>query len=91
MKNYAVELSGISDLLGERNALYGNAGERASRAAIALGLYDSPLAKHYPDHMHDVMLILSKIARGIVSPDHQDHWVDIIGYALMILERTRAE
>lgn len=89
--SYDADLMGITDMLAERNNLYGNAGERASRAAVALGLYDSPLAHHYPDHMHDVMLILSKLARGVHSPDHKDHWFDIIGYSLMIIERLDAE
>lgn len=31
-----------------------------------------------------VLNILQKIARVAFSPDHEDHWVDIIGYALNV-------
>lgn len=67
---------------GERARSYGDPAEGFGKTgalwATHLGL-DKPLT---PTDVA-IMLILLKISRLGVSPDHQDSWVDVAGYAAL--------
>lgn len=63
---------------GDRDMQYGTPEENFARIAdlwtVHLGIRVLP---------HDVaaMMILLKVARLRVSPDNEDHWIDMAGYA----------
>lgn len=64
---------------GERQKAYGHAADdfsRISAAARALGVDPTSGPLH-----HALYMLLVKIARLVVTPDHHDSVVDIAGYA----------
>ena len=70
---------------GDRMEDYGTPSENYKRIT---GLWNSYLDCSFPDQREDlneidaiVLMILTKIARLIESPDHYDTWKDIAGYA----------
>ncbi len=80
------EAAGLVD--GDRGKHYGHPAEdftRVTAAAKALGInpYNGPLH-------HSLYMVLVKVARLVITPDHRDSIVDLAGYARCyekILER----
>lgn len=63
---------------GDRQNDYGNAKENHERIAAMWSAYLGARVKP-----KDVvaMMIMVKLSRQKVSPDNQDHWIDIAGYS----------
>ena len=72
-------------VVGSRQDDYGDAGQNHARiAAIWSALLDHPVT---PADVAKMMIGL-KLSRLTVSPDHEDSWVDIAGYAAIGGELT---
>lgn len=82
----------IETVLAERGARYG---KFADHARIAQGLQEVLyLMPNWPTMDYDMrqalVVITDKIARiGNGDPFYDDNWVDIIGYATLVLDRIR--
>jgi len=75
----------MNAVAGDRMEDYGAPSENYKRIA---GLWNSYFHCDFPDKGRDlneidavVLMILTKIARLVESPDHYDSWKDIAGYA----------
>ena len=74
-------------LTAERGSVYGHPQDDFSRVAHMT----TPLAGcRDPILRHVLYMIIVKICRLITTPDHQDSWLDIVGYArtaAMVLDK----
>jgi hypothetical protein len=76
----------VSAIVAERGAVYGPPKidfDRAARLKAVVAECPDPLARHALE------MICIKIARLIQSPDHEDSWIDVMGYAKCGIEVTR--
>lgn len=82
----------IEKTLAERGSRYG---KFADHAAIAQGLQETlHKMRNWPSMDYDMkqalVVITDKIARiGNGDTFYEDNWVDIIGYATLVLDRIR--
>lgn len=81
----------IGNLTEERGKIYGHPQEDFERVAAMV----APLA-HCEDAVlrHVLYMIVVKICRLVVTPTHEDSWLDIVGYArtaAMVLDRRAAQ
>jgi hypothetical protein len=82
----------IQEILAERGSRYG---KFANHARIAQGLQETlHIMPNWPTMDYDMkqalIVITDKIARmGNGDPFYEDNWVDIIGYATLVLDRIR--
>lgn len=70
------------NISNERNHLYGNSWELTSRVLSDVLPYIVELGPYF----HPWYMILTKLMRILWSPKHVDNWVDIIGYAELVLQ-----
>lgn len=84
----------IEQVLAERGSRYGSFVEHADISQnLQAVLWDSPNWPNMPlDARQALVVICDKIARMTNGdPDYDDNWVDIIGYATLVLNRIRAD
>jgi hypothetical protein len=78
-------------LTAERGRVYGHPQEDFERVAVMT----APLADCQDVVLRHVLyMIIVKICRLIVTPAHEDSWLDIVGYArtaAMVLDRRSAD
>ena len=62
------------------------------------GLVTAPIAANvielllkHPTYFFPWTMILNKLIRALVSPTKEDHWVDIQGYAELVLRDLRSK
>lgn len=82
----------IEKVLEERGSRYGKFSEHAKIAqALQEVLWSHPNWRNMPtDTRQSVVVITDKIARMLNGfHDYDDNWVDIIGYATLVLNRIR--
>lgn len=77
----------VSELNKERSSAYGH----PTRAYELIAALVAPLEDCDDEILkHVLYMILVKVARLIVTPDHGDSWLDIVGYArtaAMVLDK----
>lgn len=79
----------VGALVAERGSVYGHPEEdfsRVSTMALPLKSCKDPILRHV------MYMIVVKICRLIVTPNHEDSWLDIVGYArtaAMIIDRRK--
>jgi len=76
----------IPALLVSRGDEYGEAWKLTGIVTGALLDDFVKMATVYPPVIHNWILILSKLLRALRSPKNRDHWVDIAGYAQLIVD-----
>ena len=91
MKELLVDkLDAAGALIAERGRVYGHPQEDFERVAAMT----APLADCQDVVLRHVLyMIIVKICRLIMTPTHEDSWLDIVGYArtaAMILDRRAA-
>lgn len=80
-------LNEVKGLIGSRNSQYGNSGPKVSNILNLVDFSNTPLFNDTPYLVHDYILVLSKLMRGLISPTKRDHWLDAIGYLVLIIEQ----
>jgi hypothetical protein len=70
-------------VLQDRNATHGNPEDNFKNIADLVNVYLNArgMAVNLQPHDVSVVMILMKVARIVTSPNKQDHWTDIAGYA----------
>lgn len=91
MKELLVDkLDAAGALIAERGRVYGHPQEDFERVAAMT----APLADCQDAVLRHVLyMIIVKICRLIVTPTHEDSWLDIVGYArtaAMVVDRRAA-
>lgn len=91
MKELLVDkMDAAGALIAERGRVYGHPQEDFERVATMT----APLADCQDAVLRHVLyMIIVKICRLIVTPTHEDSWLDIVGYArtaAMVLDRRAA-
>lgn len=91
MKELLVDkMDAAGALIAERGRVYGHPQEDFERVATMT----APLADCQDAALRHVLyMIIVKICRLIVTPTHEDSWLDIVGYArtaAMVLDRRAA-
>jgi len=81
----------VGALIAERGAVYGHPSEDFFRVSVMAALLED-----CPDRVlrHVMYMIIVKVCRLIVTPEHEDSWLDIVGYvrtAAMIIDRRKAQ
>lgn len=82
----------VTDLVANRDAEYGGAWKRTGEM-IGQMLDES---MHTPPVFRSVfsfnwIMILNKLARAMVTPNNKDHWLDIAGYATLVVNDLEAK
>lgn len=74
------------EIAAERKPEYGNAWSNTGKMLqiVDINMYD--LVNRQPELFFPWIMILNKLLRALISPNNQDHWVDIQGYAQLALE-----
>lgn len=72
----------------ERNKMYGSPYE--NHKAIA-ALFNAATGMELTAREAAVFMICVKLSRMATSPEHRDHYVDLIGYAAIAWECTKLE
>ena len=91
MKELLVDkMDAVGALIAERGRVYGHPQEDFERVAAV----SAPLADCQDAVLRHVLyMIIVKICRLIVTPTHEDSWLDIVGYArtaAMVVDRRAA-
>tara|TARA_R110000765_G_scaffold312864_1_gene405868 strand:+ start:101 stop:388 length:288 start_codon:yes stop_codon:yes gene_type:complete len=78
----------INDTLKERGNKYGDFNLGIELETNMLSMLDKQHLEHHGTYIPDVMKtciarILTKLARISVTPNHEDSWKDIAGYAIL--------
>jgi hypothetical protein len=84
------KMDAVGALIAERGRVYGHPQEDFERVAAMT----APLADCQDVVLRHVLyMIIVKICRLIVTPTHEDSWLDIVGYArtaAMVVDRRAA-
>lgn len=84
----------LDAILDQRNGSYGIFSEQALVSQnIKSALRHSPNWKKLPEDMKESLeLIATKLGRILNGdPNHEDSWVDIAGYAQLVVDRLRGD
>jgi len=76
-------------IVDERNEAYADAWCLHGEVIKPVAEKTLSLLWSYPYMFFPWMLILNKLLRILGSPTNEDHWVDIRGYAELVLTRLR--
>lgn len=83
----------IDDVLQTRGTEYGQAwdvtGELVDHEYVLTGLVR--LVRAFPQAWYPWVMILNKLVRILTSPRKLDHWVDIAGYATLVVNHLKGE
>ena len=92
----AIPATGINAILEQRGSRYGDFNDHAKLAQnlknqlAKVGFYTNPKFKSI--HREAVDMILHKLARIVNGdPDYDDSWVDISGYATLVVDHIKKE
>lgn len=88
------EVSGVNKVLGEREDQYGSYMQSADTAIKIKGAMHNAIARNdlhmFPDQLLSLDMIAVKLSRIVNgNPSHLDSWVDIAGYAQLIVNRLQ--
>ncbi len=87
-------MSDIKKVVAKREAVYGEFKEIANLSQrLKLVLQTQILWSNFPYYQREAIeMILHKIARATIgSKDYADNWVDIAGYAQLVIDRLERE
>jgi hypothetical protein len=79
------------ELLNERDQQYGDTWLLAGQVMGVLRKPYYHLLETSPAVSHNWVLMLSKLIRILFSPNNEDHYEDLIGYATLCLNYIRKE
>lgn len=79
MKTLVQEMTEMPDVVSGRMEIYGSPDENFTRGDTIMRVLDEIPDKEL---RYAAQMIGVKLARLVQSPDHQDTWCDIVGYAL---------
>lgn len=74
----------IKEVLKARGETYGSFRDNSRRVEAGLEIFD--IKTDDPVKKQAVQMILLKLSRIVESPDYEDNWVDIGGYANLVVE-----
>lgn len=87
-------MSNVNEILAERGSRYGMFKDHAGISQAMKGLMQSrPGWDRLADDQHEALeMIAHKIARILNGdPDYADSWVDIAGYAQLVVKRLEGD
>lgn len=73
-------LNAATEALTERGSAYGNAEDNFERIAL---MWSAILRRPISRQEVALCMIALKVARLIETPDHDDSWIDVAGYAAL--------
>ena len=74
------------ELVDQRESIYQGAWKLHGQVLRPLALKLGELHINHPDKYFPWMMIFNKLLRIIASPAKRDHWLDIQGYAQLVLD-----
>jgi len=81
----------MKTLVEERQKVYGDANELTGQVCrLVIGGLVS-LCTKYPVMFHPWIRILNKLFRILYSPTNVDHWVDMQGYAELVIQHLKGD
>ena len=79
----------MNNIIDERNEAYGDAWMHHGIVTKFLAPQVMELLTRFPQYYFAWTMILNKLIRALTTPLNEDHWVDIIGYAELVLRDIR--
>jgi len=91
------ELSDGSKIIAERGRDYGGAWVLTGQvlaliqARVGQPQFDMNFIEMYANLFHPWYMILNKLMRIVWSPDKLDNWIDIAGYAQLVIDYLKGD
>lgn len=80
----------IRNLVAERDGEYAGAWEETGMLLQGMNWRLSAFLQEHPRMYFPWIMILNKLLRALGSPQKKDHWLDIQGYAQLVLDSLEA-
>jgi len=84
-------MSDPNEIINERDDIYRGAWKKAGLMMEPVADDVANLLKVVPEFFSPWNIMMSKMARILGSPHNKDHWLDIAGYAMLVVHDIEAQ